>query len=214
MLELLKSGEVFLYANIIVALVALSISIQRVHALWFKFGRATEDLLKDVFGFLEAGSFARALQLCSTLDHPLNTIFKAALMRANRSEKEIRRAVEVAAIGEMPRLRRGTVYMPQLSNVATLFGLIGTIRGLIISFSGMSGGDAATRQAMLSQGISIAFYNTFFGLTVAVLVIVAYMMILGKQNKLMAQMEHGSAKLVDHLLTQQTMGKESMKKSA
>ena len=45
---------------------------------------------------------------------------------------------------------------------------------------------------MLSQGISIAFYNTFFGLTVAVMIILAYMMILGKQNKLMAQMEHGS----------------------
>jgi biopolymer transport protein ExbB len=213
MLELLKSGEVFLYANIIVALVALSITIQRVHALWFKFGRSTEDLLKEIFAFVEAGSFARALQLCNNQDHPINSIFKAALMRANRPEKEIRRAVEVAAIGEMPRLRRGTVYMPQLSNVATLFGLIGTIRGLIISFSGVAGGDAATRQALLSQGISIAFYNTFFGLTVAVMVIVAYMMILGKQNTLMQQMEHGSAKMIDRLLVHQSMGGE-MKKSA
>jgi biopolymer transport protein ExbB/TolQ len=208
MLELLKSGEVFLYANIIVALVALQISIQRVHALWFKFGRSVEDMLKEIFGFLESGSFARALQLCNSQDHPVNSVFKAALLRANRSEKELRRAVEVAAIAEMPRLRRGTGYMPQLSNIATLFGLIGTIRGLIISFSGVAGGDAATRQAMLSQGISIAFYNTYFGLTVAVLVIIAYMMILGKQNKLMGQMELGSAKLIDQLLTQQTVTRE------
>ena len=101
--------------------------------------------------------------------------------------------------------------MPQLSNIATLFGLIGTIRGLIISFSGISGaegGDAATKQAALSHGISIAFYNTYFGLTIAVLVIIAYMMILGKQNKLMGQMELGSAKLVDQLLVQQSLGKE------
>lgn len=208
MLELLESGEPFLYLNIVISLVALSIAFQRVHALWVKFGRSVEDLLKDVFGHVEQGSYARALQLVSAVDHPISTVFKAALLRANRPEKEIRRAIEVAAISEMPRLRRGTAYMPQLSNIATLFGLIGTIRGLIISFSGIAGGDAATRQAMLSQGISIAFYNTYFGLTVAVLIIIAYMMILGKQNKLMASMELGSAKLVDNLLTQQTMAKE------
>ncbi|MCC7381199.1 MAG: MotA/TolQ/ExbB proton channel family protein [Deltaproteobacteria bacterium] len=212
MLELLKSGEPFLFANIGVALVALAITIQRVHALWFKFGRSVEEMLKEIFGFLESGSFARALQLCNAHDHPINSIFKSALLRANRSEKEIRRAVEVAAISEMPRLRRGTGYMPQMSNIATLFGLIGTIRGLIISFSGVAGGDAATRQAMLSQGISIAFYNTFFGLTVAVLIIIAYMFILGKQNKLMGTMELGSAKLIDQLLVQQAMGKEKAQK--
>lgn len=209
MLELLKSGEVFLYANIAVSLVALAIVIQRVHALWFKFGRSIEEVLKEVFGFLESGSFARALQICNAQDHPISSVFKSALLRANRSEKEIRRAVEVAAIAEMPRLRRGTVYMPQLSNIATLFGLIGTIRGLIISFSGIAGtGDAAARQEALSKGIAIAFYNTFFGLTVAVLIIIAYMFILGKQNKLMAQMELGAAKLVDQLLMQQSMSRE------
>lgn len=208
MLELLKSGEPFLFSNIIVALVALAITIQRVHALWLKFGRSVEDTLKDVFAQVEAGSFARALQLTNASDHPVNAVFKAALMRANRSEKELRRGVEVAAIAEMPRLRRGTGYMPQLSNIATLFGLIGTIRGLIISFSGVAGGDAATRQQMLSQGISIAFYNTFFGLTVAVLIIIAYMMILGKQNHLLGQMELGTAKLIDQLLMQQSVSKE------
>jgi|JI10StandDraft_1071094.scaffolds.fasta_scaffold203733_1 biopolymer transport protein ExbB len=208
MLELLKSGEPFLFANIFVSLIALAITIQRVHALWVKFGRSVEDLLKDVFTQVEAGSFARALQLTNATDHPINSVFKAALLRANRSEKELRRGVEVAAIAEMPRLRRGTGYMPQLSNIATLFGLIGTIRGLIISFSGVAGGDAATRQAMLSQGISIAFYNTFFGLTVAVLIIIAYMMILGKQNALLGQMELGSAKLIDQLLMQQSVSKE------
>ena len=92
MLELLKSGEPFLFANMFVALVALTIAIQRFHALWMKFGRSVEEMLKDIFGHLESGSFARALQLCNANDHPINSVFKAALLRANRSEKEIRRA--------------------------------------------------------------------------------------------------------------------------
>lgn len=214
MLELLKSGEPFLFANMAVLLVAIALTIQRVHSLWFKFGMSAEEMLRQVFGFVESGSFARALQLCNAKDHPISAIFKAALTRANRSEKEIRRAVEVAAIAELPRLRKGTGYMPQLSNIATLFGLIGTIRGLIISFSGVAGGDAATRQAMLSHGISIAFYNTFFGLTVAVGIIIAYMFILGRQNKLIGQLELGSAKLIDQLLIQQQIGRDKAKRGA
>ena len=212
MIELIKSGEPFLFANMCVVLVSLFVTFQRVHTLWFKLGLSAEDMLRQVLDFVESGSFARALQLCNAKDHPISTIFKAALTRANRSEKEIKRAVEVAAISEMPKLKKGTAYMPQLSNIATLFGLIGTIRGLIISFSGVAGGDASTRQAMLSHGISVAFYNTFFGLTVAVAIIIVYMLVLGRQTKILNQMELGAAKLIDHLLVQQSMGREKAKK--
>ena len=215
MLELIKSGEPFLFANMAVALVALALIVQRIHSLWLKFGLSQESLLKEILGFVEAGSFAHAIQLVNAKEHPATVIYKAALLRANRSEREIRRGVEVAASGELPRVKRGTIYLPQLSNVATLLGLIGTIRGLIISFSGVAGGDASTRQALLSQGISVAFYNTFFGLTVAVAIIVVYLVILGRQNKLIAQMEFGAGKLIDQLLLMQSAEKQGgAKKSA
>jgi len=209
MIELLKSGEPFLYANILLAAVALGMVIQRIVTLWFKYGISTDALLKQVMGFVEAGSYARAIQLCNSRPHPMTAVFKAALLRANRSEREIRRAVEMAAVAELPRVRRGTGYLPQMSNVATLLGLIGTIRGLIISFSGIGGADAAVRQQMLSHGISVAFYNTFFGLTLAVSIIVFYMFILGRQNKLLAQMELGAAQLVDQLLLTQHQQKNA-----
>jgi biopolymer transport protein ExbB/TolQ len=203
MLELIKSGEPFLFANMLLAAIGLGLIIQRIYSLWFKYGMSTDALLKQVMGFVESGSYARALQLCNSRPHPLTVVFKAALLRANRSEREIRRAVEMAAVQELPKLRRGTGYLPQMSNVATLLGLIGTIRGLIISFSGVGGADAAVRQSVLSQGISIAFYNTFFGLVVAVSIIAVYMFILGRQNKLLSQMEFGAAQLVDQLLITQ-----------
>ena len=214
MLELLKSGEPFLFMNMIVALISLAVIFQRVNTLWIKLSVSVDDMLEKVLGFVESSSFSRAIQVCNAKRHPLSEIFKAALSRANRSEREIRRAVEVAAITALPKLKKGTGYMPQLSNVATLFGLIGTIRGLIISFAGISGGDAATRQAMLSEGISIAFYNTFFGLTVAVLIIVAYMVILGRQNKILESMELGSAKLIDHLLLKHGIDRDRFRDAA
>lgn len=209
MLDLLKSGEPFLFANIGVLLFAIALTAQRIHSLWLKYGASSREMLRQVMGFVESGSYARALQLCNAADTPVASIFKAALMRANRSEREIRRAVEMTAIEQLPRMKKGTGYMPQLSNLATLLGLIGTIRGLIVSFSGVSGGDAAARQQMLAHGISIAFYNTFFGLTVAVAIIFVYMFILGRQNRLIAEMEFGTAQLVDQLLLNQSSGRQT-----
>src|SRR5205814_10329932 len=123
-----------------------------------------------------------------------------AVMRAKRTEKEIRLAVETAALPELARFRRGTAVLPQLSTLATLLGLLGTIHGLIISFSGMQGVDAATRQAALSKGVAVAFYNTFFGLTVATTTIVFYLIVSTKQSKEMTRMEAATAAVVDHLL--------------
>lgn len=208
MIELIKSGEPFLFANMFVILFSIALTVQRVHTLWLKLGRSADEMLDRIVSYVQSGSYAQALQLCSSSAHPMGEVLKEALSRANRSEKEIKRGVEVAAIRELPKIKKGTGYMPQLSNIATLFGLIGTIRGLIISFSGVSGGDAATRQSMLSEGISIAFYNTFFGLTVAVLIIVAYMFILGRQNRVLADMELGTARLIDQILVRQAMERE------
>ena len=67
---------------------------------------------------------------------------------------------------------------------------------------------------MLSEGISIAFYNTFFGLTVAVLIIIAYMLILGRQNKILGVMELGSAKLIDSLLLRHSIDREKARTAA
>src|SRR5208282_4537811 len=130
----------------------------------------------------------------------LQRLLAAALERANRSEKEIRRNLETAAVTELARFRRGTSALPQLSNLATLLGLLGTIHGLIISFSGMQGVDAAARQAALSKGVAVAFYNTFFGLTVAVVTVVAYLIVSAKQGGEMTKMEAMMAQVVDHIL--------------
>ena len=102
---------------------------------------------------------------------------------------------------ELARFRRGTGALPQISNLATLLGLLGTIHGLIISFSGMQAVDAAARQAALSKGVAVAFYNTFFGLTVATVTVVAYLLVSSKQGREMTRMEAATSALVDRLLT-------------
>lgn len=200
LIEILNAGGIFMYAILVTSIVSVAVIIHRVYSLFFHFRLDTNRLVGEVNGLVAAQDYSRAIQMCSG-SHPVQAIMKAALMRANRSEKEIRRGVEQVAVEELARYRRGSASLPQLSNLATLMGLLGTIHGLIVSFSGMQGADAATRQAALSKGVAIAFYNTFFGLTVATTTVVAYLLVSAKQGRELTRMESGVAALIDGLLT-------------
>ena len=200
MISLLLAGGPFMFATLAASILIIGIFIWRVFYFWGGGGVGSRSFLNQVVGLIEAQNITSAIRACSEARGPLANILKSALMRANRSEREIRRAVESAALEEIPKVKGGTVFLPQMSNLATLLGLIGTIHGLIISFEGAAAGDAATRQAVMSQGIAIAFYNTFFGLTVATIGVVLYLLLLGKMNATLAFIEESASSVIDTVL--------------
>jgi biopolymer transport protein ExbB len=212
-ISLLWAGGPFMFATLTCSLVVVGIFIWRVTFLWGRSG-ARRSMLSQVLGYTEARDYSRAIQLCASSQSPLAKILTAALVRANRSEKEIRRSVEAVALEEVPKVRAGTVFLPQLSNLATLLGLIGTIHGLIIAFGGAGSENAATRQAVLSQGIAVAFYNTFFGLTVATISVVLYLVLIGKTNQTLAFIEQGAAAVIDAILWHRESDHEPKQRSA
>jgi biopolymer transport protein ExbB/TolQ len=197
--ELLIAGGMFMFGILATSLVAVGIIAQRVYTLWLGYRLNIEALRDGILEHVDDGDYGKAAQLCEG-KHPLQRMMLAAIERANRSEKEIRRNIETTAVSELARFRRGTAALPQLSNLATLLGLLGTIHGLIISFSGMQSVDAAARQAALSKGVAVAFYNTFFGLTVATVTVVAYLLVSAKQGREMTRMEAATSALVDRLV--------------
>ena len=87
----------------------------------------------------------------------------------------IQKEVEEATALELPMLEKNLVFLSTLASVATLIGLLGTVMGMIKSFSalgeGEGGGDAT---AALSVGISEALYNTALGIGTSALAIVMY----------------------------------------
>jgi biopolymer transport protein ExbB len=199
MFRLFLAGGPFMFATLAISLVTVAIFLWRVMYLWGKAG-TSKSMLMQVVTYVETNEVSKALRIVSGDDSPTGKVFKAALQRANRSEREIRRAVESVALEEIPSIRGATVYLPQLSNLATLCGLIGTIHGLIIAFQGAGSENAATRQAILSQGISIAFYNTFFGLVVATIGIVFYLILIARTNSTLAMMERSASQVIDSIL--------------
>jgi biopolymer transport protein ExbB len=86
----------------------------------------------------------------------------------------IQKEVEEATALELPMLEKNLVFLSTIASVATLLGLLGTVMGMIRSFSalGESGGGEAAQK--LSQGISEALYNTALGIGTSAVSIIMY----------------------------------------
>ncbi len=86
----------------------------------------------------------------------------------------IQKNIEEATALELPMLEKNLVFLSTIASVATLLGLLGTVMGMIRSFSklGDEGGGEAARQ--LSQGISEALFNTALGIGTSAIAIITY----------------------------------------
>jgi biopolymer transport protein ExbB len=85
----------------------------------------------------------------------------------------IQKEVEEATALELPMLQKNLVFLSTITSVGTLIALLGTVIGMIRSFSalGESGGGNA---AALATGISEALYNTALGIGTSALALVMY----------------------------------------
>lgn len=200
---LLHDASIFVHLIILTSVAGTGLILRRAHALWVKYSLDHAAVTTQIAGMVETGQFSNAIQVCNSQHDPMTSILKEALTRANLPEKEIRRGVEAVAIPEMQRVKGATHLLPHISNIATLLGLLGTIRGLITAFSGLSAGDAAARTEMLSQGVSEAFTATFFGILLATVTIVAYLLVSSRQSKITGRIEHGVVFVVDKILSRQ-----------
>jgi biopolymer transport protein ExbB len=168
-LELMERGGLWMWVLFGCLVFGLALAAERSFALYIRTWLDPRKFLAQVMAHVEAGNYARALETCNIRSgHPLPRVLKAGLMKANRREREIERAMEEEMLRAVPRLQVRMSYIALLANIATLLGLLGTIMGLIEAFEGVQQANAAARQQTLAAGISKAMLTTAFGLITAI----------------------------------------------
>lgn len=190
-----------MFVNLGVSISVVAVVVIRVYLLWLRYRLHGPSFADSIVGHIDQGNYAQAIQIASQRGaHPLAAVAKDILLKADKSDKEIERAYETSTARELPRFKRFTGFLPQAGNLATLIGLVGTIHGLIQAFGGAQAEDAAQRQAVLAKGITVAFYNTFFGLSIAVFCAIAYLIINGRQSMMLETMENALNRIKDRIL--------------
>jgi biopolymer transport protein ExbB len=81
-------------------------------------------------------------------------------------------------------------YLMDVGIIAPMVGLLGTVWGMMQSFSGLKSGISIVNKAdALAAGVSTAMYTTFAGLFVGILAMIAYSVFRGRVNKLIGGIE-------------------------
>lgn len=168
-------GGLVMYVIAAIGFAVLMLIIER--ALKLKKISLNKDALSEnLFGMILRGEIQQAIAYCDNQPAPLTNTLKAGLVQVlnKRPDEEIQVAMDASVLRETPKIEGWTSFLAVFGNLSVLVGLLGTIIGLIRSFSGVSEADAATKAALLSQGISEALNCTAFGLLVAIVSIFGY----------------------------------------
>jgi len=130
-----------------------------------------------------------------SVDSPLGAVLAAGLRNHRSSRYVMKEAIEEAGRGVAHRLERFLTTLGTIATASPLLGLFGTVIGMIEIFGSQSPGGANPQQ--LAHGISIALYNTAFGIAIAIPALIFYRHYRNKVDTYVVEMEHQASKLVD-----------------
>ena len=102
-----------------------------------------------------------AIRICSGSMAALPRVLKSGSKRAKQSPEQIQNAVDATALEVIPKIELRLNYLQLIANVSTLFGLLGTISGLINSFAAVAAAEPTQKAEMLANGIAKAMNTTF-----------------------------------------------------
>jgi biopolymer transport protein ExbB len=128
-------------------------------------------------------------------DSPLGQVLSAGLRNVNSPREVMKEAIEEAGGSAAHDLDRFLTTLGTIAAASPLLGLFGTVIGMIEIFG--SQGPTGTNPQQLAQGISIALYNTAFGIGIAVPSLIFFRHFRSKVDGFVVAMERAAAKLVD-----------------
>ena len=137
----------------------------------------------------------------SLLGEILSSGFRALLANPNIKDDDLRATLEGSGRRAAHTLERYLAALATIASAAPLLGLLGTVIGMIEIFGSQSGGSSsgAGNPAQLAQGISIALYNTAFGLMVAIPTLIFWRYFRARVDAYLLTMELASERFLRHL---------------
>ena len=188
------------------SILALALIIERVVSLQTK-KIAPTNLLQEVLSVSRTAvppvEVINQLEINSALGEVLAAGLRALHSNPRCSEADLRSTMEGAGRAVAHRLERYLSALATIASAAPLMGLFGTVIGMIEIFGSQTptGGVTGSNPAQLAHGISVALYNTAFGLMVAIPSLIFWRYFRARIDAYLLTMELASERLARHLNT-------------
>ena len=163
--------------------------------------------LGGIKNILAKRRLVEALTVCEETPGPVAAIVKAALLHADDDPETLRFHVQEAAVVELPPLERRIGAIAAIAQVAPLVGLLGTVLGMIATFSAFQR-DYAT-SSVLARGMWEALLCTAGGLMLAIPARLALHFLNGRVRAIVRDMEWSGNEIMKYLSTEYKNGQSA-----
>jgi biopolymer transport protein ExbB len=195
LIKIFHDGGVVMYPLLLASIIVVTLAIERL-IFWSKIGKRQQPLIRTVLDLYQNQSPLVFDRLDREQDLPIARIFIAAICLKDATPEEFRLAMESEAYAELPILRRFNNVFDTVISLAPLFGLLGTIIGLIASFSSLKVGQNTGGGAEnVAAGIGEALVATASGLVVAILASIFANVFRGLYQRQVAQIQESTGQL-------------------
>lgn len=160
--------------------------------------RLLDEVISVSSKHLPAPEVVNKLAANSTMGGVLATGLRTVIGEPRITEEGLRIAFDTAGRGAVHRLERYLNTLGTIASAAPLLGLLGTVIGMIEIFASQSPTGGNPEQ--LARGISIALYNTAFGLMVAIPALMFYRYFRGRVDEYAIELEQAAERMVPHLM--------------
>lgn len=200
MFSIIQAAGWPIWPLLICSVIALTLIIERFSSL--RTSRvAPRRLLDEVLGIssqnLPTPDVVNRLAEHSLLGQVLAAGLRAVTAEPRMPAAKLQQVFELAGRRAIHQLERYLNTLGTIATAAPLLGLLGTVVGMIEIFGAQtpSGGNPA----QLAHGISVALYNTAFGLMVAIPSLMFYRYFRGRVEEYVLELEQSSDRMLSHL---------------
>jgi biopolymer transport protein ExbB len=200
-LQWYQSGGPFIVPLLLVGGAGIALLIERIVYIVLRSKVHARPFIERVIALIRAGKVDEALALCAEHQSALPDLGLVILRSRSTDETALMHLAEASTLTVVPTLVRRLAWLPALAVASVLLGLCGGIANLhdalIIAATNTVAGQA---DASLLRGIAYALRPVGAGLLTAVPLVLGHAFVRYESEKLIAQLEEFSVRLVNALV--------------
>ncbi|MCB0420445.1 MAG: MotA/TolQ/ExbB proton channel family protein [Bdellovibrionales bacterium] len=196
-------GGMWMWVILGLQIVSTAIILERLFYLYRRRSMGEMEFVNQFEQMVRKGDLDAALAEAQKHEsrHPLARVAEAGIKSALNlgGRDEIQGKMDEVLLDENGKLERRTPFLAMLANVGTLTGLLGTIVGMIKSFSAVSEATPVEKAALLSSGISEAMNTTAYGLIMAIPALIMFAVLTNRSHRLADDLNQSALRLFNWL---------------
>lgn len=208
MLETIIQGRLMMVPLVICSVMSLAVFVDRMWAFYTNSKVDARALRAQLLTLLRRGDLKGAALLCVNTPGPVSAVLLAGLQSYDKLKKRtpenlrmtVGEAMEDHALHSMSAVEKRLWVLSTVGNAAPLFGMAGTVMGMIKSFQKLA--EAGIDASAVGVGISEALITTAAGLLIALGAVIPFSIFTSMAENIELEIEEATAEMLDFLATE------------